>query len=240
MSVYLRTSLKAGPFRFNLSRSGVGVSVGMPGFRVGKRPRSNYIRVNSRTVSYRATSPSLPGQPRQTRPRTPATHVGRPPYPASPNDSAVVHEIPTASVEELRSSGPSDLVSQLQAAANRQSVWPWVLLASIAVSAFLLLLPLLVLLPLVYWLYLRDRAAQRVVTFYELDGPSAEPYERMVGSAEAVRACRRPSTGAPPCPRPPPRHRRPGPRVPACTRSSGPTNRVSASMTNWWLSVLRG
>jgi hypothetical protein len=34
-SFYLRKSLRAGPFRLNLSRSGIGLSVGVPGFRVG-------------------------------------------------------------------------------------------------------------------------------------------------------------------------------------------------------------
>jgi Protein of unknown function (DUF4236) len=31
-----RRSIRLGPFRFNLSKSGVGTSVGVPGFRVGK------------------------------------------------------------------------------------------------------------------------------------------------------------------------------------------------------------
>jgi hypothetical protein len=36
---YVRKSVKAGPFRFNLSKSGIGVSAGVPGFRVGTGPR---------------------------------------------------------------------------------------------------------------------------------------------------------------------------------------------------------
>ncbi len=31
-----RRSIRLGPLRFNLSKSGVGASVGVPGFRVGK------------------------------------------------------------------------------------------------------------------------------------------------------------------------------------------------------------
>lgn len=33
MGFYIRKSVKAGPFRFNLSKSGLGVSAGIPGFR---------------------------------------------------------------------------------------------------------------------------------------------------------------------------------------------------------------
>ncbi|MGI3781861.1 MAG: DUF4236 domain-containing protein, partial [Janthinobacterium lividum] len=38
MGFYLRKSLHAGPFRLNLSKSGVGVSAGVPGFRIGTGP----------------------------------------------------------------------------------------------------------------------------------------------------------------------------------------------------------
>ena len=34
-----------GPFRFNLSKSGLGVSAGVPGFRVGTGPRGNYVHM---------------------------------------------------------------------------------------------------------------------------------------------------------------------------------------------------
>jgi hypothetical protein len=47
MSFYIRKSIKAGSFRYNLSKSGVGVSVGVPGFRVGTAPQGNYIRAGN-------------------------------------------------------------------------------------------------------------------------------------------------------------------------------------------------
>src|SRR3954451_2417379 len=57
MSFYLRKSVKAGPFRFNLSKSGLGVSAGVPGFRAGTGPRGNYVRVGGGGVFYRVTQP---------------------------------------------------------------------------------------------------------------------------------------------------------------------------------------
>ncbi|MFW8645427.1 DUF4236 domain-containing protein [Rhizobium beringeri] len=35
MPFYIRKSISAGPFRFNFSKGGVGVSVGVKGLRVG-------------------------------------------------------------------------------------------------------------------------------------------------------------------------------------------------------------
>ena len=42
-----RRSIRFGPLRFNLSKSGIGTSVGIPGFRVGKDARGrNYQQMS--------------------------------------------------------------------------------------------------------------------------------------------------------------------------------------------------
>jgi hypothetical protein len=43
MGWYLRKSLKLGPLRFNLSKSGVGTSIGVKGLRVGTGPKGAYL-----------------------------------------------------------------------------------------------------------------------------------------------------------------------------------------------------
>src|SRR5258706_12447133 len=60
MGFYLRKSITVGPFRFNLSNSGVGVSVGVRGFRVGTGPRGNYVHLGAGGIYYRASLPSGP------------------------------------------------------------------------------------------------------------------------------------------------------------------------------------
>ena len=57
MGISIRKSIKAGPFRFNLSGSGVGVSVGVRGLRVGTGPRGNYVHMGRGGLYYRATLP---------------------------------------------------------------------------------------------------------------------------------------------------------------------------------------
>ena len=191
MGVYLRTSLKAGPFRFNLSKTGIGVSAGIPGFRVGTGPRGNYVRVGARGVSYRATLVSrsdafrgVPDYPTDARTRP----LGAP---AALPGSVAVQEIPTASIEELQGSSASEFVGQLQAAARRRSVWPWAAALAVLVSAPLLMLPMLILGPLVYWLFQRDRAAQRIVAFYDFESQLAGSFSRLIDAAEEVRRSHR-------------------------------------------------
>lgn len=43
MATYLRKSFAFGPFRINLSKSGLGISFGVTGFRVGTGPRGPYV-----------------------------------------------------------------------------------------------------------------------------------------------------------------------------------------------------
>jgi hypothetical protein len=64
MGFIYRKSLKAGPFRINLSKSGVGLSAGVPGFRVTQS-----------STGRRYTTFNVPGSGMSYR--TPATKSGQ-------------------------------------------------------------------------------------------------------------------------------------------------------------------
>ena len=53
MGWYLRKSLKLGPLRFNLSKSGVGTSIGVKGFRVGTGPKGPYLHAGRDGLYFR-------------------------------------------------------------------------------------------------------------------------------------------------------------------------------------------
>jgi len=53
MGLYLRKSFRAGPIRFNVSRSGIGVSGGVKGARLGSGPRGTYIHGGRYGLYYR-------------------------------------------------------------------------------------------------------------------------------------------------------------------------------------------
>lgn len=55
MPFYFRKSVNAGPFRFNFSKGGVGVSVGVKGIRVGSGPRGHYVHAGRGGIYYRST-----------------------------------------------------------------------------------------------------------------------------------------------------------------------------------------
>jgi len=146
--------------------------------------------VGARGVSYRATLAS-----RSVLPAAPDNLTGvrsRPlGAPAALPGSVAVQEIPTAIVEELQGFNPSEFVGLLQAAGRRRSVWPWAAGLAVLVSAPLLMLPMLILGLVVYWLRQRDRAAQRIVAFYDFEDQPAERFFRLIDAAEEVRRSHR-------------------------------------------------
>ena len=49
-----RKSYKAGPIRINISKSGIGYSIGTKGFRIGNGPRGRYVRMGAHGIYYYA------------------------------------------------------------------------------------------------------------------------------------------------------------------------------------------
>src|ERR1700677_3774572 len=118
MGFYIRKSVKAGPFRFNLSKSGIGVSAGVPGFRIGTGPRGNYVHMGRNGIYYRA---SLNGQPVRSSPRV-RQSVQYQQLAFRPSD-VVMEDVTGATAMSLEPTGRGDLVDQLNAAAARFAWW---------------------------------------------------------------------------------------------------------------------
>lgn len=185
MGFYVRKSIKAGPFRYNLSKSGVGVSVGVPGFRVGTGPRGNYIRAGKGGVYYRAT---IGGSRR--RPIHPAGLPSHAPPQEPIGGSVPMEDITGVSASELVPTGADDLVGQLNEAGRRMPL-AWVALLGVIVLAVGVqgvgAIVLLVLgISLVVWLYQRDGARRSVVAFYDVEDEHARWFTELVETFEEL------------------------------------------------------
>jgi hypothetical protein len=53
MGWYIRKSKNFGPFRLNLSKSGIGFSVGVKGARIGEGPKGSYVHLGTGGIYYR-------------------------------------------------------------------------------------------------------------------------------------------------------------------------------------------
>ena len=188
MGFYSRSSLRAGPFRFNLSRSGIGVSAGVPGFRVGTGPRGNYVRLGRPGTYYATTRVTRSHRGTMRAPQTPAI----PSVPAT--GQVALTELDGAAVHQLEASNPTELVTQLHQAARRVRWWPSAatvlgLLALVTMPVGLILLVLGV--PGVLWLRLRDKSRRSVVVFYDVNDEAADRFDRLAGAHAALCQVRR-------------------------------------------------
>ena len=181
MGFYVRKSLSAGPFRFNLSKSGVGVSVGIPGFRVGTGPRGNYVHMGRGGVYYRAT---LNGH------ATPNGQHPAQPYPtldAFRPSGVLMEDVTGATALELAPTGGGDVVSQLNSAAARTAWGWWVTGAAVLLGLLTLpwgLIVWAVLAPVCVWLVLNDRARKTVVLFYDVEDEHFTWFDSLVRTWE--------------------------------------------------------
>jgi hypothetical protein len=182
VSFYLRKSVKAGPFRFNLSKSGLGVSAGIPGFRVGTGPRGNYIRLGGNRVTYRSTQPR----------RSTEESGWNPPSPP-PVAEVLLEDVTGASAETLVPTGSGDIVDQLNAAATSRRMFPWalgallILLFAQPVVGAVCLIPGI---PGLIWLWYHDGARRTVVAFYDVNDSTAEWFQGLVDATARLGECR--------------------------------------------------
>lgn len=184
MGVYVRNTITAGPFRFTMSRSGLNVSAGIPGLRVGTNPRGNYIRVGGSGVHYRTSAR------RSTPVTTVPTRVSA--YATTTPAEVRMDDVTGAPPMHLLPTGSGDVVEQLNAAVRRRGLgWPATV---VAVVLGLATLPYgiavwALAIPLCTWVFMRDAARRRVVLFYEVDGSPAAWFEALNSAWVSLSSC---------------------------------------------------
>ena len=174
MPFYLRKSVSAGPFRFNLSKSGVGFSVGVKGLRFGSGPRGNYIHAGRGGIYYRKTI-SKPGEKSKPHERPEGTA------------SAVEMEaIDSGDVLAMTSASHAELLGRLNDQHNKTSaavVLGWAFAALVCLAAFVfglvVLLSLLLIFPIIAFGSWLDQANRTEVLYYDLEDDAERSYRQL-------------------------------------------------------------
>lgn len=203
MPVYLRKYVTLGPFRFNLSKSGIGVSAGVRGLRLGAGPRGHYVHAGRGGLYYkRSLTSANPPQPGTSRPEPIPAAEG-----ATPTVGPMI-EIDSAATTQLTDSSAADLLREINEKRKKVSLLPFaILLAVIALITLLLLsAPTWTLVP---WATLstlavigsgyRDQIGKSVVILYDLDPAVEQAYGNVRDAITAISSCARtwhvPATG---------------------------------------------
>jgi len=202
MGFYLRKSIKVGPFRFNLSGSGVSVSAGVRGFRVGTGPRGNYVHMGVGGIYYRATVPrngarraSVP-RASAARPRVPALPALESGVPAGTHGPMV--DIDSVAASEIVDSSSAELLAEMSAKKNKIRLWPLAAAAALAAIAYASTLPWPTWPPIVAaalgaaaiaLAYRRDVLTKTVVLFYSMDSQLEQGYGQLHEQAKQLAGC---------------------------------------------------
>ena len=188
MGFYLRKSISVGPFRFNLSKSGVGLSAGVRGFRVGTGPRGNYVHMGRGGLYYRATlSPASPRSRGIRQARLQQINV--------PQDELTAIE--SAETSTIVDSTSAELVKEINQKHRRFRLWPAVAVAGLV---GLMLLSQNVALPGWGWMTLAglvlaaaiaasvfDQMRKTTVVYFELDPAVETLFEGLHQAFDALR-----------------------------------------------------
>lgn len=188
MGFYIKRSFSLGPFRINLSKSGVGVSVGMRGFRVGTGPRGSYVHMGRDGIYYRKSLPGFLEVLGLKQPES-ETEDGEASLPeANVPEGMMVYE--STDVQFMQDSSSADLLGELQEQNSKMTRWPYVagfsLIAVIAAS--ILLFPIAIIVcpagllltaAVTFLAYQRDQVEKSVVLFYDLDEAAEAAFEKL-------------------------------------------------------------
>lgn len=193
MGFYLRNSISVGPLRFNLSKSGIGVSAGVRGLRFGAGPRGNYVHMGRGGLYYRATLPPSPVA-RKISPSTidsPAPHLESPTH-------APLEDIESADVSQIIDSSSRELLEELNQKRAKMRLLPFVAIGSAAILCFGVYSHwatwLLVVLSVsgvigAYVAHAHDTLKKTVVLFYDFDSEMEAAYDQFLNAANQLSDC---------------------------------------------------
>lgn len=207
MGLTFAKSVKFGPVRFNFSGSGIGVSAGIPGLRIGTGPRGAYIAGGAGGFRYRKSLGR--GNARSTRAQFASTTFGPVSVPTAPggpvgyepNVTSVAHH-DTKQVLSLGDSSDNALLQSM----NEQRSKPayWVIISATMLVALVILYVLTprwpiyahlslaaALLGVALWLRWRDKVSRLTVLFFDPDEAASKQFESLVDGLRAAAGIRK-------------------------------------------------
>lgn len=196
MGLYLRKALSFGPFRFNLSKSGLGLSVGVKGLRFGVSPRGNYVHMGRhgiyyRTAFYRDMQDGVASQnsPTDDRPDSDSRHL----------DTGLI-EVDSKAASQMQDGSSREFLDELNGKHAAISWAPWVfgLTVSAAIIGVLLKWGLLAVLAFALvgvistaFAARRDTLAKTAIVMYDLDESAQRLFEELHDAFDQLRQCGR-------------------------------------------------
>jgi len=174
--------------RFNLSKSGIGVSGGIKGFRIGTGPKGTYVHAGRGGLYYREYLF------RGDR-RAPASQQRPFESPTAPSPSADVTVIESAPASEINDSDAADLLNEIRSKRAAAPLLPFALIGWFVVAFFILArsvagIALVLLAPLALVpVYFYDQQRRTAVVMYDLDDDAEQRFKSIYDACMELRSC---------------------------------------------------
>lgn len=192
MPFYFRKSVKAGPFRFNFSKGGIGASVGIKGLRIGTGPRGHYIHAGSGGLYYRATI----GKAGANKAAHSSPHGDQPPRQIHDPAGVIMVEVESADVMEMRDETFGDLLDEINTKnqqAKLSSLLGWgTAIFCVAISALTQSVDFWLFgLAIPAWAFGKwiDSYRRTTVLFYEMDPTFEHLYQSLISCFDTFCEC---------------------------------------------------
>lgn len=155
MKFYKKKTIKLGPFRFNFSKSGMGVSVGVKGFRIGTGPKGNYIHLGKKGIYYQQ---ALLKKKNNTSSLSKDITILNDKY--YQENGLFFEKVETSKIAEIKESSSMELMSEVNKK-NELSSLKWI-------SLLFLPIPMLFAVSFIF-LSILDSDRKKVALVYEID-----------------------------------------------------------------------
>src|SRR5262245_1123829 len=195
MPFYIRKSVSVGPFRFNLSKGGIGLSAGVKGFRLGSWPRGNYVHMGRKGLYYRASLGSRK-RSRSSPRRSPSPAAPRDQPPAPAVEQPLMTDVEAGDVLHMQDASLENIVAQINA--KPWTLWPFIAIGGVLLLVYLeglqvggstlRVLAALLAVGTLFAAY-KDKVRKTVVVMYELEGGAADAYSTLCAAFDKLAKC---------------------------------------------------
>ena len=177
MGFYFRKSVSLGGLRFNFSKSGVGVSTGIKGFRIGSGPRGNYVQMGRNGIYYKKTWGNSKGENRHNNTQNIKKYNQNNYTYKSDNE-----DLDEYNTEEICDSSSIELVEEIKDNYNKITLKWFSLLFIFNIYLFIL--------AFIIFAYL-DYKRKNTIIFYDIDEETELKLQQFYDSFDEITKCKR-------------------------------------------------
>lgn len=179
MGFYFRKSINFGGVRFNFSKSGIGASVGIKGFRIGTSPRGNYIHMGRNGIYYRAAL----GKRKTKSPTTSVPSIKQSFTPST--EELLYQDIESGDVSLIVDSSSQEIIDEITSKRKKVPFW---LLSILLVFIPFVGVPLAIIAGLLLYFFI-DKKRKSTILFYDIEEQTENEIQQFYDGFNEIMNC---------------------------------------------------